>query len=129
MFRLTTEMTRNIYTNTDKNIKTKENNKLSNWIHYNHSSYGTPKYPAIPINNSAPPNKMSRDTFCKDSIDIESNLLGINNNFDTSRYKSTCGGGPLNKCQSICSVKFFENNKIVMPEELIIPGNQRLFPI
>lgn len=128
MFRLSTEMTRNIYTDSDINMQNNYNKKFGDRINFKHSSLGKPFYPALPIGGSAPPSKMSRDTLCKDSIDIESNLLGIHKEFDTSRYKQTCNG-PLDKCEPLCSVKYFERNNVVMPENLIIPNNQRPFPI
>ncbi len=128
MFRLSTEMTRNIYTDTDINIQNNDNKKYGNRIKFKHSESGIPFYPALPIGGSAPPSKMSRDTLCKDSIDIESNLLGINKQFDISRYKQTCYG-PLDKCEPLCSVKYFERNNVIMPDNLIVPTNQRPFPI
>ena len=128
MFRLSSEMTRNRYTNTDINIQNNFNKKYGDRIKFKHSESSMPFYPALPVGGSAPPSKMTRDTLCKDSIDIESNLLGIHNDFDISRYKQVCNR-PLDKCEPLCSVKYFERNNVVMPENLIIPNNQRPFPI
>ena len=70
------------------------------------------------------PSHMSRESFSKNSVDIESALFGINS---TNLVDPQAPVVPQLKELPYCS--FFDRIPIIMPTPLVVEKNQRPFPI
>lgn len=70
------------------------------------------------------PSYMSRESFSKNSVDIESALFGINS---TNLVTPQAPVVPQLKEVPYCS--FFDRIPLIMPTPLVVEKNQRPFPI
>lgn len=70
------------------------------------------------------PSYMPREAFSNNSIDIETALLGIGS---TNLVNPQEPVKP--KLTAVPNVSYFERNKLIMPDPLIIEKEQRPFPI
>ena len=94
-----------------------------NYVNYTHSSYGSPKQTAIP-SVGITPSHMSYSAFSRNGIEIESALRGINSTNLVSPQAPT-----VPQFKSLSFQPFFERIPMIMPDTLVINGNQRPFPI
>lgn len=111
--------TRNKNTQSDYNLTQQSYKQSREWIDYQHSSNGSAYSIALP-SLGFNPSYIPRTEFSHNSVDIESSLFGINLNnlvnptpFVTPEFKTL----PLKE--------FFQTLPIIMPENLIVPRNQR----
>lgn len=116
--------TRSKNTPGDYCIEQRENRNKIDYKLYEHSQYGTPTLTAFPAAGSAPPSHMSRTAFAKNSIDIENALFGIGS---TNLVNPQAPVYP--QLQELPTIKFFERNKVIMPEPLVVKKGERGFPI
>ena len=94
-----------------------------NYVNYAHSSYGSPKQTSIP-SVGITPSHMSYNAFSRNGIEIESALRGINSTNLVSPQEPATPQFKTIKFQP-----FFERLPMIMPDPLVIKGNQRPFPI
>lgn len=116
--------TRNINTCGDYNLQQNAFHRNYQEVMYKYGSHGPAYNPAIPCGGSAPPSLMWRNALSRNPIDIESALFGINS---TNLVNPQPPVYP--QLKSLRSVKFFERPDIVMPTPLVVPRNQRSFPV
>ena len=94
-----------------------------NYVNYAHSSYGWPKQTAIPCVGITP-SHMSYSVFSRNGVEIESALRGINSRNLVNPQSPT---NPQLKTLSFQPC--FSRMQTIMPDPLVIEGNQRPFPI
>ncbi len=102
-----------------RSLKLSERYKL-----YEYSQNGMAYQPGIPCGGSAPASFMSRDQLSYNPVQIESALFGIGSTNLVKPQEKVCG-----RLKTLPMTSFFERNKIIIPEPLIIEKNQRAFPI
>ena len=91
---------------------------------YKYSSNGMAYTPGLPVGGSAPPSLMWRDALSGNPIEIESSLFGINS---TNLVNPASAVVP--QLKTLRDTKFFDRMPIVMPQDLVVPSNQRSFPV
>jgi hypothetical protein len=116
--------TRNINTCGDYNIQQKSFRRNLDEVMYKYGANGAAYNPALPCGGSAPPSLMWRDALSGNPIEIESALFGIN-----STNLVTPQAPVYPQLKSLRSAKFFDRPEIVMPKPLVVPTDQRSFPV
>ena len=91
---------------------------------YKYGSNGMAYNPGLPNGGSAPPSKMWRDSLSSNPIEIESVLFGINS---TNLVNPQSAVQP--QLKTLRTTQFFDRLPLVMPKDLVIPSNQRSFPV
>jgi hypothetical protein len=90
---------------------------------YEHGAQGCAFRPSIPTIGLMP-NHMPRNTFSKNSVDIETMLFGINSSNLVKPQK------PVKpEFKRIPTSVFFDRLPVHMPKPLVIENNQRPYPI
>lgn len=90
---------------------------------YQYSQNGKAYETAIPSVGYTP-SHMPREAFSNNSVDIESNLFGINANNLVYHQE------PLNPDFKTLDFKsFFDRKKTIMPEPLVVEKSNRPFPV
>jgi hypothetical protein len=115
--------TRNNNTPNDYCLQQRGYNESRNYLDYQFASTGRAYKNALPemgIN----PSHMPRDAFSKNSIDIETALLGIGS---TNLVNPQAQITP--NLTILPEVSYFDKLQNLMPEPLVIEKNQRPFPI
>lgn len=115
--------TRNKNTSSDYCLEQKQNTRIFGYTEYNHSQYGHAYYNAIPTVGIIP-SHMPREAFSKNSVDIESALLGIN-----STNLVTPQAPVVPNLIQLPEVAYFERLPFILPNPLVVENNQRPFPI
>ena len=90
---------------------------------YKYGSNGMAYNPGLPVGGSAPPSLMWRDALSGNPIEIESALFGINS---TNLVNPASAVVP--QLKTLRDTKFFDRLPLVMPQDLVVPSNQRSFP-
>ena len=115
--------TRNKNTSSDYCLEQKQNTRIFGYTEYNNSQYGHAYYNAIPTVGIIP-SRMPREAFSKNSVDIESALLGIN-----STNLVTPQAPVVPNLIQLPEVSYFERLPFILPNPLVVENNQRPFPI
>ena len=115
--------TRNKNMPSDYCLQQKSYSLANKYVNYQHSSYGAPNKTAVPCVGITP-SHMSYDAFSRNGIEIESALRGINS---TNLVNPQSPTNPQIKTLSF--QPFFSRMQTIMPDPLVIEGNQRPFPI
>ena len=102
-----------------KSLKISEKYKL-----YEYSQNGMAYQPGIPCGGSAPASFMARDQLSYNPVQIESALFGIGSTNLVKPQQPVHG-----RLKILPMTSFFDINKVIMPEPLIIEKNQRDGPI
>ena len=116
--------TRNINTRGNYTLERNMDKLIFNNRLYQHGSYGSAMYPALPLGGSAPPSHMRRENLSINPIEIESQLFGIGSTNLVNKYKPQ----PV-KLKHFKNVQYFTRNQIVMPNKLVVEGCQRARPL
>ena len=111
--------TRNKNMRNEYKIEQELNNKIMDNNLYLNSQYGKPMDEHIPAIGYIP-SHMSRDTFSKNSIDVESCLKGIGSTNLVTPQKPT---NPDYKTPN--SLNFIDGLQVTLPDPLVIEKNQR----
>ena len=90
---------------------------------YKNSQYGHAYTPAIPSLGYTP-SHMPRNTLSNNPVEIESTLFGINS---TNLVSPTPPIRP--KLKTVPEIEYFERTPMIMPQPLVMEGNQRPFPV
>ena len=115
--------TRNKNTSSDYCLEQKQNRQIFGYTEYNHSQYGAAYRNALPTVGIIP-SHMPREAFSKNSVDIESALLGINStNLVTPQTPVAAKLIPLPE------VSYFERIPFILPNPLVVENKQRPFPV
>ena len=115
--------TRNKNTSSDYCLEQKQNTRIFGYTEYNNSQYGHAYYNALPTVGIIP-SRMPREAFSKNSVDIESALLGIN-----STNLVTPQAPVVPNLIQLPEVSYFERLPFILPNPLVVENNQRPFPI
>ena len=115
--------TRNKNTSSDYCLEQKQNTRIFGYTEYNNSQYGHAYYNAISTVGIIP-SRMPREAFSKNSVDIESALLGIN-----STNLVTPQAPVVPNLIQLPEVSYFERLPFILPNPLVVENNQRPFPI
>ena len=115
--------TRNKNTSSDYCLEQKQNTRIFGYTEYNNSQYGHAYYNALPTVGIIP-SYMPREAFSKNSVDIESALLGINS---TNLVAPQAPVVP-NLIQ-LPEVAYFDRLPFILTNPLVVENNQRPFPI
>ena len=91
---------------------------------YKYGANGMAYNPGLPCGGSAPPSLMWRDALSGNPIEIESALFGINS---TNLVNPAPAVVP--QLKTLRETKFFDRMSLVMPKDLVVPANQRAFPV
>ena len=91
---------------------------------YKYGANGMAYNPGLPCGGSAPPSLMWRDALSGNPIEIESALFGINS---TNLVNPAAPVVP--QLKTLRDTKFFDRMPLVMPKDLVVPSNQRAFPV
>ena len=115
--------TRNI--NTRENYKVQQRNFDSalNYELYQNSQSGAAYSPALPVLGFNP-SHLSRNDLAYNPIEIESSLFGINS---TNLVNPAPAVVP--QLKTLRGTKFFDRLPLVMPNDFVVPDNQRAFPV
>lgn len=111
--------TRNKNTQSDYNLTQKSYKQARDWIDYQHSSNGSAFSVALP-SLGFNPSYMPRTEFSNNSVDIESELFGINLNNLVNPTPSV-----IPELKTLPLKTFFQTLPIIMPEDLHVSLNQR----
>ena len=115
--------TRNKNLKSDYCLEQKQNTRIFGYTEYNNSQYGHAYYNALPTVGIIP-SRMPREAFSKNSVDIESALLGIN-----STNLVTPQAPVVPNLIQLPEVSYFERLPFILPNPLVVENNQRPFPI
>jgi len=115
--------TRNRNTPGDYCIQQRDNSLVNDYKLYQYSQNGKAYSTAIPCVGYMP-SHMPREAFSYNSVDIESNLLGINST-NLVYHQDTL----VPDFKELNFKSFFDRQKVIMPIPLVIDHNNRPFPV
>ena len=87
---------------------------------YKYGSGGTAYNPGLPCGGSAPPSLMKGDALSDNAVEIESALLGISSTNLVEQREPV-----YPKLLPLKPVEFFKRPSLIMPNDLVVPTNQR----
>jgi len=116
--------TRNNNTVGNYNLQQRSINQQYDTKMYVNSSNGSPYNTAITSGGHALPSFMSRDAFANNSIEIESALFGINSSNLVNPQPAV-----QPQLKTLRTIEFFSRTPVILPDELIVPLNQRALPL
>ena len=115
--------TRNNNTKGDYCLRQRSIKQQRDHIEYVNGPSGSAYDPALPCLGFNP-SHMPAATFSKNPVEIESSLFGINS---TNLVNPAPAVVP--QLKTLRETKFFDRMPLVMPLDLVIPNNQRAFPV
>ena len=115
--------TQNRNTKSDYCLEQRQNTGIFTHITYENAQNGRAYTNALPTLGYRP-TYMSRESFSKNSVDIESALFGIN-----STNLVTPQAPVVPELKKLPECTFFDRIPLIMPTPLVIEKNQRPFPI
>jgi hypothetical protein len=115
--------TRNKNTGSNYCLEQRMTTNSFEYLAYRNAASGAAYRPAIPCMGITP-SQMSRDTFSRNSVDIESALFGINSTNLVEPQKPV-----VPELTQLPEVSFFGRMQLVMPDPLVIEKSQRPFPV
>ena len=110
--------TRNINNPDDYAMRQRLYTGAAEYLSY--ESFHVASHPALPALYA--PSFLPRDVLCSNSIDVESQLFGINSN---NLVKPSAQVSP--NTNKLPTISFFERPLCYMPNNLVVDSNQRPF--